>query len=312
MNWTTLPGHQTASHLRSSKAAWWALALAYYVVGCLMHLQFSLWLVRQRVTLYGRLAYSDAMPAVVIAGAAGLVLWLATRIPKSPRPWVTAGFWVLWVAAVAMIDRYLTYSINEYAHYPQYAMLAWLVARAMDPQRTRWYVGRVLFWTTLLGIGDELLQYLWITTSYSDYVDFNDFLTNLVAAAGGTLLYYGTGARPLEAAQRRKPVVETGVALALALVVATGLLTARIAQTPNEKIDPGGIVRRADGSPQFYLQRGPDFYGSWQSSKRRERYHVMTPARGLSILLLAGLIFAGYGATGRAAPSRARLPIADH
>jgi hypothetical protein len=285
----------TALPLRRGR--WWAIALAYYVVCCLMHLQFSLWLVRQRVTFAGPLSYSQAMPALVIAGGIGLLLWLGVRIRRSPRPALTAVFWLLWIAAVASVDRWLTYSINEYAHYPQYALLAWLVARAMDPGRTRWYVGRVLFWATLMGMGDELLQYLWITTSYSEYLDFNDFFTNLIAVAGGVLIYYGTGAGR-RSDERRKPAAEIGVALLLALGVAGGLATGRIVHTPASTVPPGGIAQRNDGSHVLVLQRGPDFYGSWQASKRHERYHVIAPEHGLPLLLLVGLLFAGYGCWG--------------
>jgi len=295
MMWAALPVRGTARATSSSTSAWWALTLAYYVSCCLMHLQFSLWLVRQRDTLLGRMAYADAMPGLVIGGAAALFLWLAIRLRNSARPRLTVAFWLLWLAAVALIDRYLTYSVNEYAHYPEYALLAWLVARAMDPQRTLWYVGRVLFWTTLLGMGDELLQYTWITTSYSEYLDFNDFVTNLVAAAAGVLLYYGTAAPSPRHDRRSKPVVESGVAIALALVVAAGLLSGHVVQTPATKIPPGGIVLRADDHRQLYLQRGPDFYGAWQSSQRHERYYVLPPLPGLFIMLMVGLTFAGYG-----------------
>lgn len=290
-----MSGPERSREASPSTLTWWALALVYYVSGCLMHLQFSLWLVRQRVTSYGRLSYADAMPVLAMAGGGALLLWLFARLPKSPRPRLTVAFWLLWLAAVALIDRYLTYSINEYAHYPQYALLAWLLARAMDPRRTLWYVGRVMFWTTLLGMGDELLQYLWITTTYSEYLDFNDFLTNLVAAAAGTLLYYGTAPRPLQPPPRAKPGAEWRVAIALTLVVMAGLLTGRMAQTPAAKIPPGGIVQGVDGSQRLYLQRGPDFYGSWQSSRRQERYYVLPPVPGLMLLVLGGLLFASYG-----------------
>ena len=271
------------------------VTLGYYASCCLMHLQFSLWLVRPRDTIVGRMAYADLMPALALAGAGSLALWLALRLPRSARSGLTAGFWLLWLTAVVLIDRYLTSSMNEYAHYPQYALLAWLVARAMDPQRTLWYVGRVLFWTTLLGMADELLQYLWITTSYSDYLDFNDMVTNLVAAAAGTLLYYGTAALSHQPDQRRKPVLESAVAIAVTLLVVTSLLTGRAVQTPAAKIPPGGIVQGVDGRPQLYLQRSPDFYGSWQSSQRHGSYHVLAPVPGLLLVLLVGMLFASFG-----------------
>jgi hypothetical protein len=153
----------------------------------------------------------------------------------------------------------------------------------------------VLFWTTLLGMGDELLQYMWITTSYSEYLDFNDFVTNVVAGAAGMLLYYGTAAQPLEHDRRSKPVVESGVAIALAVLIAVALLSGRVDQTPATKIPPGGIVLWTDGSRQLYLQRGPDPYGAWQSSKRHERYYVLPPLPGLLLMLMVGIRFAGYG-----------------
>ena len=279
----------------STALVWWLAALAYYLAGCLLHLQFSLWLVRQRVTSIGPLAYADAMPWLVVAGAAGLLVWFVSRLKTSPRPRRTIGFWLIWLTAVALIDRLLIYSINEYAHYPQYALLAWLIARAMDPTRTQWYVGRVLFWTTLMGMGDELLQYLWITNTYSDYLDFNDFLMNLVAAAAGTLLYYGAAARPAAPSRRRPPVVELVAATTLTLAVGAGLLADRVVQTPSEKILPGGIVRRIDGSRQLYLQRSPHFYGAWQASQRHASYYVLPPAAGLALLVAAGALFASFG-----------------
>ena len=273
---------------------WWLLALTYYLVCCLMHLQFSLWLVRQRDTLFGNLAYANLVPGVAIATGVVLAGWVTTRLRNSPRPWLTGAFWLLWLAGAALIDYYLTYSINEYAHYPQYALLAWLLARAMDPQRSRWYVGRVLFWATLMGIGDELLQYLWITTSYSEYLDFNDFLINLVAAAAGMLLFYGPAVSSPRSAAYYKPVVELLVTGAIMLALLVGFQSGHLVYSPTENIPPGGIVQRADGSRRLYLQRAPDLYGSWPVGPRHGRYHVMQPVPALLLLLLAGLAFASY------------------
>lgn len=274
---------------------WWLMIFAYYITCCLMHLRFSIWLVRQRDTLAGHMAYADLVPALAIAAAIGLVLWITIRLRNSPRPGLTSAYWLLWLAAAALIDRYLTFSINEYAHYPQYGILACLLARAMDPQRTRWYVGRVLFWTTLMGMGDELLQYLWITVSYSEYLDFNDFLTNLVAAAAGMLLYYGPAATRLATAAYRKPVVELWVTSAIILLLLAGFQSGHLAYSPTEKVPPGGIAQLADGSRRLYLQRGPDFYASWSVGPRHGRYRVLSPMPALLIMVLVGLVFSSYG-----------------
>ena len=52
-------------------------------------------------------------------------------------------------------------------------------------------VGKVLFWATLLGMVDEVQQYVWIASSYGEYLDFNDFVSNVLGAAAGVLIYYG-------------------------------------------------------------------------------------------------------------------------
>lgn len=279
---------------------WFLLALTYYVVVCLMHLQFSLWLVRGRNTWLGRMAYADLVPGLAVAAGVGLVVWIGMQVRKNARPWQTCGFWLLWLVCAFMIDRYLTFSTNEYAHYPQYAILAWLVARALDPDKTRWMVGRVLFWTTLMGMGDELLQYLWITISYSDYLDFNDFLTNLVAAAAGMLLYYGAATFPAFWVARSKPVISWLVAGAITLVAVIGLQTGRIVPNPTEKIPPGAIAQLPDGTHRLYLQRGPDFYGAYQNGPRHGRYYVLPPVPALLLMLGLGVVFSRYGRVGRA------------
>ena len=283
------------SRKRSSVWLWWLLALVYYVACCLMHLRFSIWLVRQREILSGRMSFSELVPAVTIASGIGLILWIALRLRKSPRPWLTCAYWLLWLACAGLIDRYLTFSVNEYAHYPQYALLALLLARAMDPQRTRWLVSRVLFWTTLAGMGDELAQYLWITTSYSEYLDFNDFLTNLVGAAAGMLLYYGPATALSTWVRYRKPVVEWLATAAIIIVVLVGFQTGYLGYSQAEKVPPGGIVHLVDGRFKLYLQRGPDFYGSWPVGPRHGSYHVLRPIPALLILMVVGCLFASYG-----------------
>lgn len=288
--------------MKSKALGWWLLALVYYVTVCLAHLQFSLWLVRGRDTFLGRMAFADLVPGLAIAAGLGLLGWIGMQLRQSARPWFTGALWLVWVFCAFMMDRYLTFSTNEYAHYPQYAMLAWLVARALDPDKTCWMVGRVLFWTTVMGMGDELLQYLWITTSYSDYLDFNDFLTNLVAAAAGMLLYYGAAAVPASDTPRPVPMITWLVAGVITLVVVIGLQTGRIVPTPTEKIPPGGIAQGPDGSRRLYLQRGPEFYGGYQNGPRHGPYYVLPPALASLIMMGVGLVFVSYGRIHRAPP----------
>lgn len=271
---------------------WAVAALVTWLVLALYHLKFSIWLVTPRDTPFGKLPLSTWVPHVSLAAAVALAVVLVFQLRRSHRPWWTAGFWALFAAAVAAQDRFLTFSFNEYAHYPQYAMVAWLVARAVDPAKAQWPIARILFWTTLLGAADEVMQYLWITASYSDYVDFNDFLVNLVSAMAGVLLYYGAARGPGERpAWGAKP--EWVAAAVIALVLAAGFAAGRLAYKPPGKVPNGGILNTPSGSV-LYLQRGPAFYGATQWGPRHGGYYVLRPLEGLGLMVLAGAAFTAF------------------
>lgn len=284
-----------------TRARWWILLALAYSVGVLMHLRFSLWLVRPRETPFGSLALADLVPALSIVAAFAVAAAIVLQLRRSPRPWVAAGFWLAWIAAVVLVDLTLTFSANEWAHYPQYALIAWLLARATDPGRSRWYVGRILFWVTLMGAGDELLQYLWITASYSDYFDFNDCLVNLLGAGAGLLFYYGAAAGPSPDSRRGFPLGEVLAIAILALAVKASFQAGFVATSPAAQVavPPGGVVRAADGTWTLYLQRSPRHYGSWQGGQRRAAYYVLPPLAGLGLILSVGVVFAGLGFRGR-------------
>jgi hypothetical protein len=285
----------------------WALVAAYFVAITLLHLQFSLWLTTERELPWGRGTLSDLVPAAAIVGAAALALIVARQLRRAARPWPLAAGWLLVLAAALAIDHWLTYSWAETFHYPQYALLAILVARALDPEHRLRIAGRVLFWTTLAGSVDELLQYLWITPSYSHYFDFNDVLVNLVAAAAGVLLWVGEtpGAVRVRA---RPPVTELAVAAALAIIIAIALAAGRLQLSPPLDLPPGGLHRDACGRMALFLERSRDRYGSWQPGVRRASYYVLPPRTGLVAVALAAVLFTVAGAAMRQPEAAATMP----
>lgn len=288
-----------------SGAVWGLVAALFFAVVSLGHLQFSLWLVKERAPLFGISSFNQLVPFLAIAGALSLAAWLALAVHRSHRPLTWLAYWALWAACVVAADRFLTYSVAEYAHYPQYALLAWLIARALDPDRRRLVLGRVMLWTALLGIVDELQQYLWITSSYSEYLDFNDFLVNLLASAAGAMLYYCS--RPVAPAAHmpRFPSLETWAALLIAGAVAGALHTGLVVVTPAGDIPPGGLSRSPDGVLRLYLQRRPGLYGSDNAGPYRGTYRILDPATGLALMLGAGALFATSPMVLRRQPSRA-------
>lgn len=179
-------------------------------------------------------------------------------------------------------------------------VLAWLIAKGIDPDRTRLAVFKVMFWTTLAGMADELAQYLWITVSYSDYLDFNDFLVNQLASIAGVLLYYGFSPQQTRHSPAR---TEFRVMLALALVIALGFGSGRIAVTSDTPVPPGGIALTPAGDHRLYLQRRPDAYGFSAPAPHRGRYWVLDPATGMLLIVLVGGLFSSLPSVLRKLPS---------
>lgn len=278
-------------------------AAVYFVIGVLMHLQFSLWLVAQRTVQWNGQTFSysfrDALPYVLPLAALVLVTWLVfSAVRQGTRRrvlWVT-GYWLLWLACVAAVDRWLTFSVAEYFHYPQYALLAMLLAKAMDAERTRWPVGSVLWLTTLLGATDELAQYLWITVSYSQYFDFNDILVNLLAGVAGLMLYYGFRNPPADGlkkmqTQTRGWVAIFGLSIALLVCVALAWGLGLLAVTPPGPVPPGGLLETTHGLPTLFLQREPGLYDRWHPGPWQGRHWALGPWWGIGLACSVGLLW---------------------
>lgn len=286
----------------SSKVKWAAVAVMYFVLGVLMHLQFSLWLVANRTVHWNGVAFSysfrDALPALLLIAALLLTGWLvlsAAGQRTRGRVVCVTGYWLLWLVCVAAVDRWLTFSVAEYFHYPQYALLAMLLAKTMDAERSRWPVGSLLALTTLLGAIDELAQYLWITASYSHYFDFNDVLVNSLAAAAGLMLYYGFCNPPADEPQGIPTkttgwvAIFLGLFIALPACVALAWVLGLLAVTPPGPVPPGGLLETTHGLPTLFLQREPGLYDRWHPGPWQGRHWVLGPWWGIGLAYGVGL-----------------------
>lgn len=289
-------------------ALWGIFAAVYFVVGVLMHLEFSLWLVAQRTLQWGEHAYTysyrDALPYLLPWVAVALVVWLVRNAmhcgSRERIVWVT-GYWVLWFGCVAAVDRWLTFSLAEYFHYPQYAILTMLLAKAIDSERQRWPVVSLLLQTAALGAVDEMAQYLWVTVSYSQYYDFNDVLVNTLAAALGIMLYYGFDSPALNGRKRSKLVYAglrvLAVSGALVLVFNCVMVTSwnfpafvlPIAKTKND-LDSVSSVSIF----KSFLQRKPSQYYAWHQGPRHGYFWVLGPVGGLCLSLIITFAWQGF------------------
>ena len=311
------------------------LIIAYYLASVLGHLKVSLWLVQRRESeLLGTYKLADFLPHAGALLLAAVVVWQARRAWRGCNHGTTLAAWAAWLAAVIAADRLLIYSFPEYLHYPQYALPAFLIARFHDPDRTAFAIGPVLLAVTVLGIADEALQYTWITISYSNYLDFNDFLLNLLGGGAGLLLYYGfapgsrfrhpgvdpessqkasaagghktTGSRVKPGMTRRRVSGLTGIQASTRYGLlgfawlGTGMLLAvaalKVSSTDPDRLQP--------------IEREPS-YNQWIPGPRSDRYYVLDPVTGTLILVGLGTLVSATPLARRNRLARKQAPVGD-
>jgi hypothetical protein len=136
---------------------------------------------------------------------------------------------------------------------------------------------------------DEVAQYLWITRTYSNYLDFNDFLVNLLAVTAGVQL---RGVRCVPTTANRPFYAGWWVLGGLGLLVSLALTTGRVSTMPPSdiKVPPGGLVCHAPSDCVLYVQRGPEFFSSWQPGPHRGRHWVLSPLWGTAVMLMTGAL----------------------
>ena len=275
----------------------WAAVLCYAVAVATLHLELSLWL----VTPVDAGSWAGWRPAQALGPLAwvlggGLLLYLVLMA------WYRAGrtrtllFWGLWLGCVVLADRWILFSGAERIHYFQYAVLAWLTAWVVDPERERWPFGAILLFCTLVGMADEIYQYTHETLDYSDYLDFNDFLLNLLGAAAGLLLYYGFREAPCSARASHR----VGM-LGFPLLGGMMLLLLFLVATPTANRSQAGQDRFATTFP--VIERRPDSYGHWREGPLNGRYLILDPWIGTLLMTGLGMVFARFP-TGRSGGGR--------
>jgi hypothetical protein len=249
-------------------------ALSFWLLSSLYHLKFSLFLVNPLETTWGVIKLKNYAPQTgyfLLILFAFYLTWYSYRGVYAKKGLL---YWFIWILLVFLINQFLLATPIENIHFIQYALLSSLLLWCFNTAEinTDYLLPKVLFWTTFAGILDEISQYLWITASYSHYIDFNDFLLNMMGAIAGLLFY--TGFRPVKTAKlsmlKILKSLETGLSFTLILLLVTILA-----------LEPG---------PGLELERKSGMLGSWQPAFNGGNYYVLTPIEGSFLLLLIAVI----------------------
>lgn len=273
-------------------------AFSFWLFTSLFHLKFSLFLVNPLETIWGTVKLKHYAPQ---AGYFLLFCMLCYLIWYffNGRNRQNFYIWIIWLASIVVINRFLLATSIENIHFVQYAIITLLLIWGLERRHldTSHLIPRVLFWITFAGIVDELMQYFWITASYSKYIDFNDFLLNLMGGIAGILIYTGYKTLPVSTFSIKKTLSswEFRAFAVFLLLIGVFYHLGRIKFSAPHSIAAGSFDRTSNHMTVFF-ERAPNILGNWQNAFNGGEYYVLSPLEGILLLLLTGIAFSIFTA----------------
>lgn len=270
-------------------------AIVYWAVVATQHLNVTDILTDWVVTPFGKFVPRDYSITVGIIAAALLIILIIYQFIKGKKRIISSIYWLILIASVMLAFRLLITAPIEIIHFPQYALLSFLIAKAVDPERKKLWIVSILFWVTLMGILDETNQYFYLTRHYTKYYDFNDFMLNEIGAAVGLMLYYGF--KEIQKKELKFSTVINSLGFKIVSVIIIVYLSLSLSGilhlSPNAEI-PAATFTNDNGLLQIYLERVPGLLGSWQERDLGGYIYTLTPFNGILLMLVFGFLLSFY------------------
>jgi hypothetical protein len=172
---------------------------------------------------YDRLAFAGFV-------AVGIAVLFAAWAWPSRRRLLIGGSVTALVALMAIVQRLLVVVSIENIHYPQYALLMWMLSSGLPSVEGSWLVAAGL------GVVDEGYQYVALPRGTPDYFDWNDVVLNAIGATLGAVAVIAFRSGRVQAALLSTRVA---LAIAIALIAVTFVLDPPVL-TPFYSHTPGG------------------------------------------------------------------------
>jgi len=270
------------------------LALIYWYFSMTEHLAFSDFVTSYQNTPWGKIVPRDYSLHAGLFFLFALMVYLIFNLFTGKRRSATLLYFLISLLAMVAAYRILIFEPVEIIHYLQYAILAFLLAYAMDKMMDRYLFGAILFVVTLLGVIDEINQYFYMTREYSKYLDWNDFLLNEIGASLGLLFFYGFRNMKPKIWSRREFVNSRKFkSILIFLTVLSLLFLIGIVELSPEIESESALVWNQNGL-KVYLERSPGLYGIWKIGDRGWLVHILTPLNGSFLMILYGLIISTF------------------
>jgi hypothetical protein len=203
---------------------WWVAALVAF--NLFLHLPISD-VFDGLARRFGFTEYDTVTRVVFLVAGLAAARWLWGRSPN--RTVIRWG--LVWlVALIVLAQALIVVNGIEAIHYPQFALMAWLLARTGLRLEVAWLLG------TALGAIDEVWQWQTLPRAVPGYLDWNDIILNALGAALGVLIVVRL--RHARVPEPVLPAAWAGGAVAVASLAA--LLTGPLVERPFYRLTPGG------------------------------------------------------------------------
>ncbi len=271
-----------------------AISFFYWIAVSTCHLIVTDFLTDWVATPWGKFIPRDSSLETGLVVTILLIIYIFYMAIKGKRRIISFIYWILLGSSVWLAYRFLIAAQIEIIHFPQYAILSFLFAYAIDPERKKVLIVSILFWVTLMGIVDEAYQYFYITRLFSHYFDFNDFILNEIGVALGLFLFYGFREIP----SRKIGIndiwksLEFKVVVSIILLFLSFSLLGIIHSYTHTKLETPIIYEH--GFLKIYLERLPNKIGSWQERDLGGYFYTLDSLTGTSIMVLFGFLISLY------------------
>lgn len=236
---------------------------------------------------YDRYSRDAVNRAVRICGVAGIIFFVAftvIQLRSSKRRVIKLAYLGLSFALMAAALPLLFYTDIEVVHFPQYAILAVLIYALTGR------FGLSMFYTTLIGVVDECVQYYVMHPRWLINLDFNDMIYNIIGAGLGCAVVFladGDRAHDRQTLAGKRSLLRRFAPLGLTAVIIG--LCAVLSATGQLSPDP-----LPDGSkPPLVVRRRGAPTNFWEHTGWGKQYHELTP---MEAGVIAMMLFAVYGA----------------
>lgn len=286
LNLKNLNAPEIFKKVRSKQFLYTVLSAIYFFAVIELHLTISNFVTNPQNLLFINIRPRNlAFPLTIIVLVA-LILYLVYKSIKGSRRIISLTYWIALLLMGLVIYKFLMVHPVEMAHYFQYALGAFFVSKAFDPEGKEFRFIEAVSITSFIGAFDEFFQFFVHCPAYCRYMDWMDIWMNIIAAGFGGLLIYGFRDYQNPGYKINFPFLKKTFVFIISLSVIFILLyLAGILNFYTDRlIPPKGIVY--DPSFRIFFEREPGVYDSWQKTFHTGYFYVPGPFSGILVIFL--------------------------